>query len=50
MLPAGAALPAPGLGNRTHWALAYLNKVGLITRVARGQYEVYRPRIVLANT
>lgn len=25
--------------NRTHWALAYLNRAGLITRVARGYYE-----------
>jgi len=28
------------IDNRTHWALAYLNKHGLITRVARGLYEV----------
>lgn len=27
------------IANRTHWALAHLNKAGLITRVSRGQYE-----------
>lgn len=27
------------IANRIHWALAHLNKAGLITRVARGQYE-----------
>ncbi len=38
------------MANRTHWALAYLNKAGLITRVARGQYEAAeRGRDVLAN-
>ena len=38
------------MANRTHWALAYLNKAGLITRVARGQYEAAeRGRDLLAN-
>lgn len=27
------------IANRTHWALAYLNKAGLITRIGRGHYE-----------
>jgi restriction system protein len=27
------------VANRTHWALAYLNKAGLITRLGRGEYE-----------
>lgn len=27
------------IANRTHWALAYLNRAGLIVRVARGEYE-----------
>jgi restriction system protein len=27
------------IANRTHWAVAYLNRAGLIVRVARGQYE-----------
>ena len=27
------------IANRTHWALAYLHRAGLVTRVARGQYE-----------
>lgn len=36
LLPSGRQLT---IANRTHWALAYLNKAGLITRVARGMYE-----------
>ena len=38
------------IANRTHWALASLNKAGLITRVTRGQYEAAkRGRDLLAN-
>jgi restriction system protein len=36
LLPSGRQTT---IANRTHWAIAYLNKAGLITRVARGQYE-----------
>jgi restriction system protein len=28
------------IANRSHWSLAYLNKAGLIVRVARGVYEI----------
>jgi restriction system protein len=28
------------LANRVHWALAYLNKSGLILRVGRGEYDI----------
>lgn len=28
------------IANRTHWALAYLHKAGLLARVGRGEYEV----------
>ena len=27
------------IANRTHWTLAHLNRAGLVTRVARGEYE-----------
>ncbi len=38
------------MANRTHWALAYLNKAGLIISVAWGQYEAAeRGRDLLAN-
>ena len=38
------------IANRTHWALSFLNRAGLITRVARGQYEASeRGRDILAN-
>jgi len=36
LLPSGRQTT---IANRTHWALAYLNKAGLITRISRGQYE-----------
>ncbi len=38
------------IANRTHWAVAYLNRAGLITRIGRGQYEVSDAgRIVIAS-
>ena len=38
------------IANRTHWALAYLNKAGLIIRVSRGNYEASaRGRELLAD-
>lgn len=38
------------IANRTHWALAHLNKAGLVTRVVREQYEAsQRGTIFLAN-
>lgn len=36
LLPSGRQ---PTIANRTHWALAYLNKAGLATRLGRGEYE-----------
>ncbi len=36
LLPSGRQ---PTITNRVHWALAYLNKAGLINRVSRGMYE-----------
>jgi restriction system protein len=35
LLPSGTQTT---IANRTHWALAYLNRAGLITRVARARY------------
>ena len=38
------------IANRTHWAVAYLNRAGLITRIGRGQYEVSDAgRMVIAS-
>jgi restriction system protein len=31
------------IANRTHWALAYLHKAGLLARVGRGEYEATEP-------
>jgi restriction system protein len=36
LLPSGRQ---PTMANRTHWALAYLSKAGLVRRVSRGEYE-----------
>lgn len=36
LLPSGRQTT---VANRTHWALAYLHKAGLIARVGRGEYE-----------
>jgi restriction system protein len=36
LLPSGRQ---PVINNRVHWALAYLNKAGLITRLRRGVYD-----------
>ena len=36
MLPSGRQTT---IANRTYWAIVYLNKAGLITRMARGRYE-----------
>jgi restriction system protein len=36
LLPSGRQAT---IANRTHWALAYLNRAGLIVRIARGEYE-----------
>ena len=47
MLPSGRQTT---IANRTYWALAHLNKAGIINRIARVQYEVSdRGRTVLAN-
>jgi restriction system protein len=35
LLPSGTQAT---IANRTHWALSYLNRAGLISRVSRGQY------------
>lgn len=46
LLPSGRQLT---IANRTHWAVAFLHKAGLISRVARGQYAISdRGRTVLA--
>jgi restriction system protein len=37
LLPSGRQTT---IANRAHWAVAYLNRAGLIARVGRGQYEV----------
>ena len=38
------------IANRTHWALAYLNKAGLLNRLRRGYYEASASgRSLLAN-
>jgi len=36
LLPSGRQAT---IANRTHWALSYLNRAGLVTRVGRGEYE-----------
>lgn len=47
LLPSGRQYT---IANRTHWAVAFLNKASLITRVARGEYEISdRGRNILAN-
>ena len=48
MLPSGRQAT---MANRTHWAIAYLHKAGLIERKARGQYEATeRGRTVLTTS
>src|SRR5690242_4283514 len=46
LLPSGRQTT---FANRVHWALAYLNKAGLITRVSRGEYEASREGHVLVG-
>ena len=47
LLPSGRQAT---IANRTHWALAYLNRAGLIVRFARGEYEASEDgRKVLEN-
>ncbi len=47
LLPSGRQTT---IANRTHWAIAHLNKAGVISRVARGRYEAsVRGGEVLAN-
>lgn len=37
LLPSGRQ---PVINNRVHWAIAYLNKAGLVTRIRRGEYAI----------
>jgi restriction system protein len=47
LLPSGRQAT---IANRTYWALAYLNRAGLIARISRGEYEATEDgRQVLTN-